>query len=418
MSHHDHAATSAAPYFTAAAWDEGQPLAHAELDDIIADARVVGIGESAHFIAELHHARASLVEALIQCGVTSLALEIGHDEAPLIEEWLAGHRPEELRALVGSLTTALYGTFLEDLRGRLPQDHGIRVLGVDLPNSLSITASLTPLAEIVNVIDPASAELIESTRELASRVVGGSAAASATSWLSLDGPTQDALSAHLASARARLDAMKTVHSAGTYAHLWQQAGELIHAAVTTDAMLRAMADLFSGIGRIDDTTIREVFVATRVTEAVDELSANERIAYVAHNNHIQKTPVVFDGVLTAHPTGNLLANSLKTAYRAIALTHTDGQVPEMSFPASTDVGFRVERVNAATLGENSVEYASVEALRSTSAAIVRWAATSEERVIHLRSQSAITELTPDSFDAAIVFASATTDESVRALGID
>lgn len=418
MSHHDHAATSAAPVFTVAAWDERQPLSHAELDDIIADARVIGIGESAHFVAEHHHARASLVEALIQSGVTGLALEIGHDEAPLIEQWLAGHRPEELRALVGSLTTALYGTFLEDLRGRLPRGHGIRVLGVDLPNSLSITASLTPLAEIVNVIDPASAELIESTRELASRVVGGSAAASATSWLSLDAATQDALSAHLASARARLDAMKTVHSAGADAHLWRHAGDLIHAAVTTDAMLRAMADMFSGIGRIDDTTIREVFVATRVREAVDGLSAHERIAYVAHNNHIQKTPVVFDGVLTAYPAGSLLANSLKSAYRAIALTHTDAQVPEMSFPASTDVGFRVERVDAAPLGENNVEHASVAALRSTNAAIVRWAATSEERVIHLRSQSATTELTTNSFDAAVVFASATTDESVRALGID
>lgn len=417
MSHHYHAATSMAPVFTAAAWDERQPLARAGLHNIVANARVIGIGESAHFVAELHHARASLVEALIQSGVTDLALEIGHDEAPLIEQWLAGHRSEELRALVGSLTTALYGTFLEDLRGRLAQGHGMRVLGVDLPNSLSITVSLAPLAEIVAVIDPAMTELLESTRELAARVVGGSAAASAASWLSLDRPTQDALSAHLGSVRARLDALCAVHSAEADAHLWRKVGELIHAAVTTDAMLRAMADLFSGTGRIDDTTIREVFVATRIKEAMDGLSVHERIAYIAHNNHIQKTPVVFDGVLTAFPAGNLLADSLKSAYRAIALTHADGQVPEMSFPASTDVGFRVERVDAAPLGENSVEYASAETLRSTNAAIVRWAASSEERVIHLRSQSATTELTPDSFDAAVVLASATTDESVRALGL-
>lgn len=55
MSHQDHAATSAVPFFTASPWDERKSLAHAQLEDIIASACVIGIciGESAHSVAAL-----------------------------------------------------------------------------------------------------------------------------------------------------------------------------------------------------------------------------------------------------------------------------------------------------------------------------------------------------------------------------
>ncbi|WP_084605842.1 erythromycin esterase family protein [Agreia bicolorata] len=417
MSNHPHT-PAPAPSFTTATWDERHPLANAELSELLSGARVIGVGESAHFVAELNAARASLVEALIQRGVNSLALEIGHDGAHLVEQWLSGERPEELRTLVGPLTTALYGTFLDDLRNRLPQGHGIHVLGVDLPNSLAIEPSLAPLASILATVDPAATELVQATRQLAAGVVGGSAAASATSWLALDRPAQDALTVHLTRLRARVDALSAVHAIGANAHLWREANALIDAAATTDVMVRAMADLFSSTGRIDDTTIREVFVARRISEAVETLAAGDRIAYVAHNNHIQKTPVVFDGVLTAYSAGSMLADSLGSGYRAIALTHTDDQVPEMSFPAATDIGFRVERADSAPIGEDSVEAACANVLQSADASVVRWEATGEAETIRIRSQSATAEVGAGAFDAAIVFASATTDAAVRVLGLD
>ena len=364
MSNHPHSAVSSTPSFAAAVWEERRPLADTRLRELLSDARVIGVGESAHFVAELNDVRASLVEALIRdVGVGSVALEVGRDEAPLVEQWLAGKRSEELRALVGPLTTALYGTFLDDLRRRLPRDHGIRVLGVDLPNSLSIESSVAPLADVLAAIDPAASELVQATIELAARVKGGSAAASATSWLALERDVQDSLTAHLTRLRARVDAFAAVHRMDDDARLWREASALVETAATTDVMIRAMADLFSGTGRVADTTIREVFVAQRIGDAVKTLADGERIAYVAHNNHIQKTPVLFDGVLTAYPAGSLLASALGSRYRAVALSHADHQVPEMAFPASTDVGFRVERVEAAAISEHSVEAACGDVLR-------------------------------------------------------
>ncbi len=60
------------------------------------------------------------------------------------------------------------------------------MLGVDLPNSLTIEPSLAPFATLLDAIDPAAAELLHQAREVAGRVVGGSAAASAASWLDVE----------------------------------------------------------------------------------------------------------------------------------------------------------------------------------------------------------------------------------------
>jgi erythromycin esterase len=419
MSNHNDSATTAAISFAATVWDERDPLAHPRLRELVSSARVIGVGESAHFVAEFNAARASIVAALVRdVGVCSVALEIGRDEAPLVEQWLSGDRSEELRTLVGPLTVALYGTFLDDLRRRLPRGHGIRVLGIDLPNALSIAQSVAPLVDVLAAIDPAAAELAAATSELASRIKGGSAAASATSWLALERDVQDSLTVHLTRLRARVDALGTVHQTDDRAPLWREANELIEAAATTEVMLRAMADLFSGTGRVDDTTIREVFVARRISDAVRTLPEGERIAYVAHNNHIQKTPVLFDGALTAHPAGSLVAGMLGSEYRAIALTHIDERVPEMAFPAPTEVGFRVERADAAAIDGRSFEAAGTAVLRSASAAIVLWDSADGADISRIRSQSAATEVTAKTFDAALVFASAATDTAVTALGLE
>lgn len=418
MSNHPQSVASAAPSLVVGAWDLRRPLADARLRKRVFDAQVVGVGESAHFVAECNAARATLVASLIQdAGIGSIALEVGRDEAPSLEQWLAGERPEELQTLVGPLTTALYGSFLEDLRQRLPKNHGVQVLGVDLPNSLSLKPSVAPLVGLLDKIDPSASELVQKTRELAEQVEGGSAAASAASWLALERDVQDSLTVHLARLRARVDALAAVHRADANAHLWQEASALTEAAATTDVMLRAMADLFSNEGRIDDTTIREVYVARRIEDAVQALADGERIAYVAHNNHIQKTPVLFDGFLTAYPAGSLLDGLLGTGYCAIALSSANHHVPEMAFPASTEVGFRVELVGAAALNELSVEAACTDVLQSAPSAMVLFEATEDARPMRMRSQSATTEITAGTFDAALVLASATMDAALTRLGL-
>jgi erythromycin esterase len=347
---------------TVSAFDLHDAATSSLLGQITSSATVVGLGEAAHFVSEFNMLRADIVERLIDGhGITHLALEVGPDEAPAIESWLHQDHDGRLPDLIGPLSHCLYGSFLTELRNRLGSHHRVGVIGVDLPNSLTIEPSLKPLAELLKTIDPESQDLVVAARRAATRITGGSAAASAVAWMSLDSGVQDELTVTLVRLSGRINALGHAHAGTDQEDGWRRAGDLIEAAITTDLMLRAMAELFSGVGRTADTTLREHFVASRILRAVEHGELDDRIAYVAHNNHIQKTPVIFDQALTAYPAGLFLAQALGERYVSIALTHLGSDVPEMAVPADNVVGFNVETVPVEPPRPNSIERAAMDA---------------------------------------------------------
>jgi len=68
---------------------------------------------------------------------------------------------------------------------------------------------------------------------------------------------------------------------------------------------------------------------------------DNKIFLLAHNNHIQKTPVAYGDYQAAVPMGNYLQQFYGNDYCAIALTSTDNHVAEMEIDMSVPVGFRV-----------------------------------------------------------------------------
>ncbi|HSM67211.1 MAG TPA: alpha/beta fold hydrolase [Ilumatobacteraceae bacterium] len=376
---------------------------------------MIGVGESAHFVAEFNSLRAQIVADLITArGVTDLALEVGADEAPAINAWIRHDHDDALVDVVGPLTHCLYGTFLAELRSRLIDDHAVNILGVDLPNSLTIEPSLIPLAALIRSLDPEAVELVDEAQRISSHLTGGSAAASAVSWAALDRAVQDQLTVALARLEGRIRAIAPVHTGSDSEEAWQTAVDLAQSASTTDLMLRAMAELFSGQGRITDGTLREQFAASRILRAVDEAGPDRRFAYIAHNNHIQKTPVVFEGELTAYPAGLLLSNALGDRYVAVALTHLGGTVPEMAVPAPTPVGFEVETVEVEAPRIGSVEAAAATRASASNVLIVR-SDVEHAAPTSIRSQSAVSDITTASFDATIVVQEASIDPAVKHL---
>ncbi|WP_075743179.1 MULTISPECIES: erythromycin esterase family protein [Actinoalloteichus] len=73
--------------------------------------------------------------------------------------------------------------------------------------------------------------------------------------------------------------------------------------------------------------MRESFMAESVRWHLDRSGPDARIVLAAHNNHVQKTSVSFDGALTGLPMGLHLHRLLGEDYRAIALTHTADHAP-------------------------------------------------------------------------------------------
>ena len=161
MSPHMPSATTQPDCFTVIPFDLDDATGRAQLGRLIAKAQVIGIGESAHFVSEFNLLRAEVVAWLVAGHrVTDLALEVGADESAAIDAWINREVDDLLVDLVGPLTHGLYGTFLTELRAPLDADHRLAVVGVDLPNSLTIEPSLTPLAELIASIDPDAVDLV------------------------------------------------------------------------------------------------------------------------------------------------------------------------------------------------------------------------------------------------------------------
>jgi erythromycin esterase len=72
--------------------DPHAPLDELEpLREIVGDARVVAVGESAHFVEEFSLTRARVLRFLAErCGFTVFAFEFGFSEAFALDQWLQG----------------------------------------------------------------------------------------------------------------------------------------------------------------------------------------------------------------------------------------------------------------------------------------------------------------------------------------
>ncbi|AGZ42685.1 erythromycin esterase family protein [Actinoplanes friuliensis] len=385
------------------------------LREALAGAHVVGVGEGAHFVEEFTLARARLVRYLVEeCGFTTLALECGHAEAAAINPWLAGEGDDDgLPQLVGPLTVGVFGQLLRWLRDyNRSRPKPLQVNGVDLPNTLTLNSDLARVDAYLAGVDPSAAAVLKDILPSAGHITGSSAVISAPQWGALGTAEQDALTAGLARLFLRLQAMGPLYIEQSGIDAYTTARRHLSAAVHTDYQLRAMNALFAGGGAPCDPSLREHYMAASVEDLV-ATTVDARIIVIAHNNHIQKTTVVFDGELTALPMGYYLARNLGKGYRSIALTHTGRHVPEMAFPAEkSPVGFTLEDVGLPTPPDGSIEKALVNAGLGTSITLTDLHV-STSPFSHVRSQSAVmdTDLSR-AFDVVLSSPAATRDNTV------
>ncbi|MFI7638143.1 erythromycin esterase family protein [Nonomuraea sp. NPDC049400] len=385
------------------------------LRGIIEDAQVVGVGEGAHFVREFTLARARLLRFLIErCGFTHVALELGSTQAAAVNPWLAGDGEEpDLHRLSGPLTLGMFGELLRWLRRyNVGRTQPIQIAGIDLPNTLTLLPDLDPVADYLGLVDPDIGDLVAGVLRTAGEITGGSAAVSAPRWGTLDPALQDSLTASLARLSTRLRALEPIYVSRSDQRSYDTARHHLDTACHTDYMLRAMNDLFSGAGAPGDTSVRDHFMAASVQWHLARAGTGARVVLVAHNNHIQKTPVTFDGHLAALPMGHYLARDLGRQYRVVAMTHTADQVPEMSVsPEGSPVGFTVELVTMDAPAPGSVEKTLTDA--GLGGAVTLTDLRSRTSLDRMRSQSAVVD-TPlhQAFDAVVCTPTATLDPTV------
>jgi erythromycin esterase len=336
--------------------------------EVIGTARVVALGENAHFITEFARLRHRVLRFLVErCGFTVLAYESGFSEGFRLDEWLQGRRPDgELAALAeecipsGLARPAEVRDMFRWLRARnASSTAAVRFAGIDVPSAAgSLLPSLVPLADYLAAVDPDARHLLEPAVEIAGGIAGTTQAQSAPGYLALDPARQDALTASLSRLADRFDALAPTYVDAGGQTPYDVARRRLAGARAADHQLRAIAGAFAGTALPRAATSRERYMAGTVRWWLDRLDPGARIVLMAHNAHIQRTPVVYGGEVQVLPMGLHLGRMLGPDYVAVGLTSSGGRTAAL-YPAA-DVGpygFRIEDVALEPPQPGSIEAA-------------------------------------------------------------
>ncbi|OEU87409.1 erythromycin esterase [Streptomyces abyssalis] len=406
--------------------DPDAPLDDLEaLREIAGDARVLAVGENAHFVEEFSLARRRLLRFLAErCGFTVFAFEFGFSEAFALDPWLRGEGDDgDLEEVAKSSTVWLAADLMHWVRRHNRTSAGpVRFAGIDLPTAGgALRPALDPVAGCLRKVDPEALPLLERVLEISDGFLGGAAsgAAAAPAWAALGTAEQDALTASLARLLLRLRAMEPLYVARGGQSRFDIARRRVEAACHTDHMFRAMNGLMSGRGSAADLSVREIYMAESVRWHLENAGPEDRIVLMAHNNHIQKTAVEFDGALTSLPMGQHLRRMLGDEYRSVALVHTDDHVPEMYMDAETEVGFTLADAHLGSPEPGSVEAALTgaglgDAITLTDLRRSPRDAQGEPLLRWMRTQSAgLSTPVSEAFDAVLSVPTVTRDGTVR-----
>ncbi|MEU7636743.1 MULTISPECIES: erythromycin esterase family protein [unclassified Streptomyces] len=351
------------------------PLTHldpeAPLDDleplraVIGGARVVAIGESSHFIDEFALMRERILRFLVErCGFTALAFEYGFSEGFPLDAWAQGEgTDDDLTAHLAATIPVGVGEPLRWMRRHnRTASAPVRFAGIDIPAAGgSLLPALTPVADYLRRIDPETLPAAQEAIRIAETFAGGSGAVAAPAWARLATTEQDALSAILTRLLIRLRSLEPLYVSRGDQHDHDIAVRRLEGACHADYTFRAMAGLFTGQGLTADTSARDSYMAGSVRWHLDRLEPGTRVVLAAHNAHIQKTPVSFNGHLTGLPMGQHLHRALGDDYFALALTSTTGHTADMPRDESARFGFTIAATALEPAEPGSIEAAFSDA---------------------------------------------------------
>lgn len=298
------------------------------LDEAIGDARVVAIGENAHYNRESYQLRHRLMRYLVERhGFGCYATESGFVEGWLTDDWVRGGQGRPGHVMANGMTS-LMGLWTE-MRAHLEwmRQHNLTATrpigfyGIDLSGSnLSPLPSLDAVTAYLTQADP-DFEVDPSIRQTAAAFAVPSAfslSQAVAAYGQLPPERRDALTAGLAGLTARMTGRRLDYQQRTTADAYERALRALHLTVTIDANARAIA-------RGDRDSIffnRDAAIADTVEWI---LRREERIVLVAHNGHIQRWPAQWPGMSSAATMGMHLADRIGEDYRVIGITNGTGQ---------------------------------------------------------------------------------------------
>jgi erythromycin esterase len=342
--------------------DPWAPLDDLEpLGELIGDARVVGIGESAHYVREFYLLRHRLLRFLVQrCGFTVYTPEAPFTQARAIDAWIQGGpgTVEEVAAAGVAIDLGRCREFHDQLAWMRAHNRTaaqrLRLVGTDVPGSGgSPLPALEAVAAYLREADPDALPLAEQALALVGRYHDPATFTALGRYATLDPAVQDALTAIVSRLLARTESMGAWergqgHGREHATALWHLRG-----AWHLDHLHRDVA----GRGLQVADASRDAFMAESVLRLLQDGPPDLRVVVASHNIHLQKTPITGDGAFGHFPQGYHLAQALGEGYLAIAATSTSGRTAQIQPDPTHPLGFHIEDLPLPPAADGSVEAA-------------------------------------------------------------
>lgn len=342
--------------------DPQAPLDDLEpLGELIGDARVVGIGESAHYVREFYLLRHRLLRFLAErCGFTVYAPEAPFTQAQAIDTWIQGGpgTVEAVAAAGVALDLGRCREFHDHLAWMRAHNHTtaqpLRLVGTDVPGSGgSPLPALEQVAGYLRRFDPDALPLAEQAIALIGRYHDPATFTALGRYATLDHAAQDELTAIVSRLLARMEAMAAWQASQDHGREHATALWHLRGVWHLDHLHRDVA----GRGLAVADAARDAFMAESVLRLLEDGPPDLRVVVASHNIHLQKTPIAGDGAFGHFPQGYHLAQALGGGYVAIGATSNHGRTAQIHPDPAHPLGFQVDDLPLQPAADGSIEAA-------------------------------------------------------------
>jgi erythromycin esterase len=342
--------------------DPQAPLDDLEpLGELVGDARVVGIGESAHYVREFYLLRHRLLRFLVErCGFTVYAPEAPFTQAHALDAWIQGGpgTVEELAAAGVAIDLGRCREFHDQLAWMRAHNRTarrrLRLVGTDVPGSGgSPLPAVEAVAGYLREADPDALPLAEQAIGLVGRYHHPATFMALGRYAALDHAAQDELTATLSRLLARMESMAAWQASRYRGREHATALWHLRGAWHLDHMHRDVA----GRGLPLADAARDAFMAESVLRLLEDGPPELRVVVASHNIHLQKTPITGDGAFGHFPQGYHLAQALGKGYLAVAATSIGGRTAQIQPDPSHPRGFQLQDLPLPPAADGSLEAA-------------------------------------------------------------
>jgi len=227
-------------------------------------AKIIAVGEGAHFIEEFWTLRQRLFRYFHeQCGFNVFAMEFGFAEGIVLSKWISGESDDDLEQYGKTAAEWGAGATLRWLRRyNSTRKFTIDFAGIDVPEAAgALLPAFLPFCKFAEKVEPALKQELDYLTNICEEIDSASSVTAALKWKALSENKQNRLSTGLSRLKLRFSSLRDFYIKSGGRLEFSTALRCLQATICTDYLIRAVALAGSSQSLPLDMSIREHFMA-------------------------------------------------------------------------------------------------------------------------------------------------------------